>query len=157
MGLIFPHSLPNWSLGARGTTMTSLLTKIPAAVWMILLWALVALPNLSVRSFIWEEGTNAELARDILKHGSLTEPSVYGIGWIEKPSLLPCLIAGVARVSGEVNEWSARLPAMLASLATALLVLHITRKYASLAAAYFAAGCLLFSPMLLRKLTISEP
>src|SRR5437588_727531 len=38
-----------------------------------------------------------------------------------------------------------------------ILVLHITRKYSSLAAAYFAAGCFLFSPMLLRKLTISEP
>src|SRR5205823_13125332 len=64
---------------------------------------------------------------------------------------------GVARVSGEVNEWSARLPAMLASLATALLVLHITRHYSSLTAAFFAAACFLFSPMLLRKLTISEP
>ena len=137
--------------------MTRFLKKIPAPVWVILVWALAVLPSLSVRSFIWEEGTNAELARDILVHGNLLEPSIYGVRWAEKPSLLPWLIAGVARLSGEVNELLARLPAMLAVLAAALLVLSITRRRASTPAACFAAACFLFCPLLLRKLTIAEP
>jgi hypothetical protein len=56
---------------------------------IILFWACAVLPNLTVRSFIWEEGTNAEIARDVLAHGHFIEPFVYGIRWHEKPSLLP--------------------------------------------------------------------
>ncbi len=138
--------------------MTRLLKKIPAPVWIILVWALAVLPNLSVRSFIWEEGNNAALARDMLARGNLLEPAVYGVRWSEKPSLLACLIAGVARLTGrEVDEWSARLPAMLAALVTALLVFYLTRRHARAPAAFFAATCFLFCPLLLRKLTIAEP
>ena len=137
--------------------MTKFLKMTPVAVWVIFVWSLAVLPNLTVRSFIWEEGSNAELARDILVHGNLLEPSIYGVRWAEKPSLLPYLIAGTARLTGEVNEWSARLPAMLAVLVTALLVLSLTRRYASVPAAFFAAACFLFCPMLLQKLTIAEP
>ena len=124
---------------------------------IICLWAVAVFPNLSVRSFIWEEGTNAEIARDILSNGNLLQPEVYGIRWNEKPSLLPWLIAGVAKVTGEVNEFSARLPAMIAVVLTALLVQSLTRHYASLNASLLAALLFMFSPMLLQKLTIAEP
>ncbi|MGO9022185.1 MAG: ArnT family glycosyltransferase [Syntrophobacteraceae bacterium] len=136
--------------------MIKFLRKTPA-VWVILVWTLAVLPSLPVRSFIWEEGTNAELARDMLVHGNMLEPSIYGVRWAEKPSLVPWLIVGVARLTGEVNEWSARLPAMLAVLVTALLVLSLARRPASTPAAFFAAACFLFCPLLLRKLTIAEP
>jgi 4-amino-4-deoxy-L-arabinose transferase-like glycosyltransferase len=124
---------------------------------IILLWACAVLPNLTVRSFIYEEGTNAEIARDVLAHGHFLNPFVYGVRWHEKPSLLGWLIAGVALIVGGVNEWSARLPAMLSVLATALLVHRVTRHYASPAASLFAALSFLFCPLLLQKLTIAEP
>ncbi|MDO8977942.1 MAG: glycosyltransferase family 39 protein [Afipia sp.] len=114
-------------------------------------------PNLPVRSFIWEEGTNAEIARDILSNGNLLQPEVYGIRWNEKPSLLPWLIAGVAKITGEVNEFSARLPAMIAVVLTALLVHSLTRRYASRDASLLAALFFMFSPMLIQKLAIAEP
>jgi len=79
-------------------------------VLIILLWACATLPNLTVRSFIYEEGTNAEIAKDVLAHGHFLQPIVYGIIWHDKPSLLSWLIAGTALVTGGVNEWSARLP-----------------------------------------------
>ena len=74
-----------------------------AAVLLIFVWALAVLPNLTVRSFVWEEGRSAELARDILVRGDLLEPSIYGERWVEKPSLLPWMIAGVAR--GDLPRW----------------------------------------------------
>ena len=126
-------------------------------VLIILLWACAVLPNLTVRSFIYEEGTNAEIARDVLANGHFLQPFVYGIRWHEKPSLLGWLIAGFALLTGGVNEWSARLPAMLSVLVTALLVQRVTRRYASLTASLFAALCFLFCPLLLQKLTIAEP
>ncbi len=124
---------------------------------IISLWAIAVFPNLSVRSFIWEEGTNAEIARSILSNGNLLQPEVYGIRWNEKPSLLPWLIAGVAKVTGEVNEFSARFPAMIAVVLTALLVQTLTRRYASPNASLLAALLFMFSPMLLQKLAIAEP
>jgi 4-amino-4-deoxy-L-arabinose transferase-like glycosyltransferase len=124
---------------------------------VLLVWACAVLPNLTLHSFIWEEGTNAEIARDVLAHGHFLVPSVYGIPWLEKPSLLPWLIAGVAAVTGQVNEWSARLPAMISVLLTALMVQGLTRRYASLQASLFAALCFLFAPLMLQKLAIAEP
>ena len=114
-------------------------------------------PEFAVRSFIWEEGTYAEIARDILTSGDLFQRFIYATRWVESPSLLPWLIAGVASVTGEVNEWSARLPAMISVLITALLVARMTRRYASANASLVAALSFLFSPLVLQKLTIAEP
>ncbi len=133
--------------------------RLPGAVpiLIIVLWACAVLPNLSLRAFIYEEGTNAEIARDILTRGDFLQPAVYGIRWHEKPSLLSWLIAGFAKLTGGVNEWSARLPTMLSILATALLVQAVTRRYASLKASLFAALAFIFCPLLLQKLTVAEP
>ena len=120
-------------------------------VLIILLWACATLPNLTVRSFIYEEGTNAEIAKDVLAHGHFLQPFVYGFLWHDKPSLLSWLIAGLALITGGVNEWSARLPAMLSVLITALLVHRVTRRYASPAASLFAALSFLFCPLLLAE------
>src|ERR1700722_5865952 len=126
-------------------------------ILIIVLWACAVLPNLPLRAFIYEEGTNAEIARDILMRGDFLQPYVYGIRWHEKPSLLSWLIVGFATVTGGVNEWSARLPAMFAVLATALMVQAVTRRYAGLKASLFAALAFVFCPLLLQKLTVAEP
>ena len=124
---------------------------------VILLWAAASLPNITMPSFVWEEGTNAVIARQILTGTDWLPPVVYGVRELDKPYLLAWLIAAVALVTGEVNEWSARLPAMISVLLTALLVQSVTRRHASLNASLFAALAFLFSPMLLQKQRIAEP
>jgi 4-amino-4-deoxy-L-arabinose transferase-like glycosyltransferase len=124
---------------------------------IIILWACAVLPNLTARSFIWEEGTNAEIARGVLSNGHFFQPSIYGVRWRDKPSLPAWLIAGVAEFTGGVNEWSARLPSMLSVLVTALLVQRVTRGFSGWNASLFAALSFLFCPLLLQKLTIAEP
>ncbi|MGH7359865.1 MAG: ArnT family glycosyltransferase, partial [Candidatus Rokuibacteriota bacterium] len=119
--------------------------RVPAWTWVVLVWAVISLPNLSVRSFIWEEGNNAAMARDMLARGDLLEPEIFGLRWAEKPTLLVWLVAGLARVTGGVDEWSTRLPSMLAVLATALLVQRVARRYAIAPAALFAAGAFMAS------------
>ena len=127
------------------------------AVLIVLIWAVALLPHLSMRSFIYEEARNAELARDMLRHGNLLEPSIYGIRWVEKPSLLAWLIVAASHLTGGVNEWSARLPTMLSVLLTALLIQRLTRRYATLPISLFATASYVFCPLLLQKLTIAEP
>jgi 4-amino-4-deoxy-L-arabinose transferase-like glycosyltransferase len=130
--------------------------RVFVPVLICIVWAVMVLPHLSVRSFIWEEGTNAENARYMLAHGEFIRLTVYGTRWVERPSLLPLVIAGIAKLTG-VNEWSARLPAMISVLLTTMLIQGVARRYVSLTASLFAAGALFFSPMLLQKLTIAEP
>ena len=149
--------VPRRDAAAFGRRLLGELARIPDPAWIALAWAMATLPNLTVRSFIWEEGTNAELARSILAGGSLIQPMIYGTPWLEKPSLLPWLIAGTARLTGQLDEWSARLPGMLAVLATALLVHSLARRHAGSRAALFAAASFMFCPLVLRKLTIAEP
>jgi len=124
---------------------------------IILLWAAASLPNITLHSFVWEEGTNAAIARQILTGADSFPPVIYGVREIDKPYLLAWLIAAVATVTGEVNEWSARIPAMVSVLLTALLVKSVTARYASANASLFAGLAFLFSPMLLQKLSIAEP
>src|SRR5215204_384320 len=111
---------------------------------VVLLWAWASLSNVTMPSFVWEEGTNAVIARQILTGTDWLPPVVYGLREIDKPYLLAWLIAAVALVTGEVNEWSARLPVMISVLLTALLVQSVTRRYASLNASLFAALAFLF-------------
>jgi 4-amino-4-deoxy-L-arabinose transferase-like glycosyltransferase len=148
----------NRSISQLATTFDSYLRRpgaVPALI--IVLWACAVLPNLSLRAFIYEEGTNAELARDILLHGDFLRPSIYGIRLHEKPSLLSWLIAGFASLTGGVNEWSARLPTMLSVLVTALMVQRLALRYTTRGASLFAALCFIFCPLLLQKLTVAEP
>jgi 4-amino-4-deoxy-L-arabinose transferase-like glycosyltransferase len=158
MDIRLPLSSVKESAGTINASLSALLRRPGAgSVIIILLWACLSLPNLSVRSFIWEEGTNAEIARDVLAHGHLLEPYIYGVRFVDKPSLLPWLIAGVASLTGTVNEWSARLPSMISILLTALLVQRLTQRYASLSGSLFAAFSFLLCPLVLQKLSISEP
>ncbi len=131
----------------------------PAAATLIivLLWAAASLPNITLHSFVWEEGNNASIARQILTGDVSFPPVIYGVRAADKPYLLAWLIAAVAMVTGEVNEWSARIPAMMSVLFTALLVKSVTARYASVNASLFAGLAFLFSPMLLQKLSIAEP
>src|SRR3984893_19394316 len=99
-------------------------------ILIIVLWACAVLPNLPLRAFIYEEGTNAEIARDILMRGDFLQPYVYGIRWHEKPSLLSWLIAGFATLTGGVKAWSGRPPTLVSGLIPALMVQAVTRRYA---------------------------
>ena len=143
--------------GKVGGAALAVVGRLPAWAWILGAWAAASLPKLAVRSFRWEEGNYAVMARDMLARGDLLEPAIFGLRWAEKPALLAWLIAGVARLTGAVDEWSARLVPMLAILATALVVERFTRRYAGAPAALFAAMAFMFCPMLLRKIRIAEP
>ena len=65
-----------------------------------LLWACALLPWLRLRSFIWEENTNAVPARDIVARGDWLHRLLHDVTFIEKLSLLRWLIAAVVQLIG---------------------------------------------------------
>jgi 4-amino-4-deoxy-L-arabinose transferase-like glycosyltransferase len=68
--------------------------RIPLWVWMLLVWFLLVVPAISLRSFHFEEGTVVALARGALEDGNWLIPSHYGYRFVERPALMSWLVAG---------------------------------------------------------------
>ena len=88
----------------------------------------LGLPNLGVPS-LWDidEGHNAEAAREMLASGNWIVPTFNFQLRVDKPALLYWLQAAAYQVFG-VNEFAARLPSALASLAAVLLTYELGRR-----------------------------
>jgi hypothetical protein len=74
------YSLLGQAAGKGAESLEGLLRRPQAVpVIVLLLWACAVLPNLALHSFVWEEGTNAEIARDVVAHRHFLVPNIYGI------------------------------------------------------------------------------
>jgi 4-amino-4-deoxy-L-arabinose transferase-like glycosyltransferase len=89
---------------------------------------LLTLPNLGAHT-LWDmdEGVNAEAAREMLESGNWITPTFNYELRTAKPALLYWLQASSFLVFG-VNEWAARLPAVLCGLGTVLLTYELARR-----------------------------
>jgi 4-amino-4-deoxy-L-arabinose transferase-like glycosyltransferase len=98
--------------------------------YVILLAAMAALtlPNLGVQS-LWDvdEGVNAEAAREMMEAGAWISPLFNFELRTAKPALLYWLQMASYSVFG-VNEFAARMPSVLAGMATVLLVYELARR-----------------------------
>ncbi|MDY3558893.1 glycosyltransferase family 39 protein [Gemmata sp. JC673] len=90
--------------------------------------ALLTLPNLGAPS-LWDvdEGVNAEAAREMRENDTWVIPTFNFKLRTAKPVMLYWL-QRISYAAFGVNEWSARLPSVLASWATALLVYELARR-----------------------------
>jgi len=129
---------------------------VPGWLWVVLIWAALFLPNLELRSLYWEEGRRALMALDILAEGNWLQPQVLGRPYLNKPPLLPWLIALGGRLLGGVDEWAVRLPALLASLGGGLLVYALIRREAGSGRAVLAALVFFLTPVILEKVRVGE-
>src|ERR1700733_12200769 len=73
-------------------------------ILIVVLWACAAFPNLSLRSFILEEGTNAEIARDILARGLSATLHLWNT--LARKTFAPGLAGGGLRA---IHRWSERV------------------------------------------------
>lgn len=129
---------------------------IPGWVWVLVLWAVVFLPQADFRALYWEEGRRAAQAADILATGDWLHPRVFGAPYFDKPPLLPWLIAAIGAVYGEIDEWAVRLPSMCVSLAGALVVYAFLRRRVGSWPSFVGAAALLFTPMFMSKVQVGE-
>jgi len=65
-----------------------------------------------------DEPRFAQVAREMMLSGDYLSPTINGDSYLEKPPLLFWSIAAVSQPGGDVSEFSARLPSVLAAIAT---------------------------------------
>lgn len=87
---------------------------------LLLLGALLFLPELGARPLRFEEGRRALQAWEILAGGSWWHLQVLGEPYLNKPPLLPWLMVLIGGLRGGVDEVAVRLPAVLSVLLAAV-------------------------------------
>ena len=100
------------------------LRLVLAAAFLLSLWIALRFPLLDP-----DEGRNAEVAREMALSGDVVIPHLAGIPYLDKPPAMFAAAAMAIRLIGPV-PLAARMPAILASFATLLLLAHLTRKSA---------------------------
>ncbi len=96
--------------------------------WLLLAWLLLALATIGlVPLFDYDETVYAQTALDMMHHGQWLVPEANGMRFFEKPPFTYYLMDVCFAIFGE-NAFAARLPSLLFSLATALLLLWGGRR-----------------------------
>lgn len=109
--------------------------------WILLLLAVaIYLPRLTALTIRGEESRRAVIAREMWQTGDWIVPRTQGVIRVSRPPLQNWLIAGVAAVRGEVDAWAIRLPGVIATIATVLLVYWYARQRLNRTGAFVAAA-----------------
>ncbi len=114
--------------------------------WETGFWAVLALTlgayflQVETLPILGEETRRGQIAREMLDSGDWIVPHVQGVPLNSRPPLQNWLIAVASRLTGKVDVWAIRLPSLLATLATVILVYAYTHRCAGAAPA-FLAGC----------------
>lgn len=132
------------------------LSQLPGWLQLSAIWAILYLPRLDYVAFKWEEGRRALLAIDIIENGHWLAPEVLGVVYVNKPPLLPWLIAGFSAFTGEVNEWAVRMPAVLSLIAGSLCLYFLLRKRVSDFYAMIGGLAFFLTPLVFQKSRIGE-
>jgi 4-amino-4-deoxy-L-arabinose transferase-like glycosyltransferase len=121
------------------------------------------LPFLGQRAFYVEEGARALQAVAIREGGSWWLLDLAGQRYLNKPPLLPWLIALTSFVTGGINEWAVRLPSVIFMIVSALCaggiarLLLAERDVAQQNLAAFAAGiAFVCCPSIIERTRIGE-
>jgi 4-amino-4-deoxy-L-arabinose transferase-like glycosyltransferase len=107
-----------------------LLVAIVAAIYF------ARLGDMSVRG---EESRWATVAMEMLRTGDWVVPRQQGVPFLSRPPLGSWVIAGATLLRGQCDVWAVRLPAVLATLLTSLLVYGYSRAFLSRFGAFTSA------------------
>src|SRR3954453_12582432 len=100
---------------------------LPRLLLVIAAWGAIYLPGLGTLEIKGEEGRRILTAVTMLQTGNYIVPQVGSDPYFSKPPLVNWLVAGSFRLFRARNEWTARLPSVLAVLAVAIAFVTVAR------------------------------
>src|SRR5437764_3593737 len=123
---------------------------------VLVVWAALYLPFLGTSELRGEEGRRVIPAVEMLDSGDFLVPHIGGQPYLKKPPLVSWIIAGVFKVTGVRNEWTARLPSAVATLVAALFFVIGGRRVLGDCGALVAALAWLINLGLVQKGRVAE-
>jgi 4-amino-4-deoxy-L-arabinose transferase-like glycosyltransferase len=139
--------------GLMSTPLTSR-CFILGLIFVVVLLHCMALPHRELRG---EEGRRVVAAREMIANSDAIVPTVWGQPYLNKPPLYPWLTIAVSRISGApVNEIAVRIPALVATVMTGLLLLLAGHRLGNWRQGSFAALFFLLCPVVIQKSTLGE-
>jgi 4-amino-4-deoxy-L-arabinose transferase-like glycosyltransferase len=119
---------------------------------IVVVWALLTLPLVFFRGFNSDEGVAVTIARSALEDGYWLSPHIFNDRFVERPTLLSWIIAAISWPFGSVNQFTARLPIVLALLGGCLLIYGLLRRVGvGVSAAVLGAALFLACPLVQRS------
>src|SRR6266436_4223204 len=114
---------------ARGASniSASMTSRAGNLLIVILLWAALYLPALGSLAIKGEEGRRILPGITMLETGNYLVPQVGGETYFRKPPLINWLVAASFKIFGQQNEWTARMPSVIAVLLVALSFATVAR------------------------------
>ena len=113
-----------------------------------------SLPHLELQG---EEGRRVVAAREMMSSGDPIIPTVWGQPYLNKPPLYPWLTVLASNFTGgSVHAITVRIPALLATLLTGLLLFLTGSRIGRPRAGFIAALLFLLCPVVIRKSTLGE-
>jgi 4-amino-4-deoxy-L-arabinose transferase-like glycosyltransferase len=120
--------------------------------------AMMYLPWLgAARTFTFHESHVAQGAREMLATGDWLIPRIGGRPWLEKPPLPQWMVAFSGLAFGEVNEWSARLPAAMFAIFGLLAFTKLIAAHRGDATAVAAGLLLATTTSIITYARLAEP
>lgn len=110
---------------------------------IIALLPFALLINLGLMTFIDDEGIRTLVALEMMLSGNYITPTLHGDFYYNKPPLYNWLLVLFFELSGQVNEWTARLPNVLSLLAFGGTVYYFFQKHYSRKIAFINALALI--------------
>ncbi len=132
--------------------------RFHASLIVLALWAAIFLPGLGSVELKGEEGRRILPAITMLDTGHWVVPYVGGKPFLRKPPLVNWMIAGAMKALGVRNEWTVRLPSVLAVLGLGLCIVSLggDSRWMSVETALIAAIFTLTQLSMLEKGRIAE-
>src|SRR6266481_9236224 len=117
----------------------SMNSRLGALAIVLLAWALIYLPSLGSIAIKGEEGRRILPAIRMLETGNFIVPQVGSNPYYRKPPLVNWVVAASFKLTGVRNEWTARLPSVLAVLAVAIAFVTVGSRSLGSLGSLFAA------------------
>ena len=116
------------ALGAGSWTLDLSMSRAVTFSIVLLCWAAIYMPGLGSLEIKGEEGRRILPAVTMLETGNYLVPQVGSAPYYRKPPLVNWLVAASFKLTGQRNEWTARLPSALCVLAVALAFITVARR-----------------------------